>query len=157
MEVTSWTTATVMDCGSQVRQPHLASHLQNFEVKLRDASPISEEKRKTLTTAHPRNRTMNKTTQTGRYGPWDKQGNIRCQSIRTPSDECKQNLFLEPKPGPAPKNNPTIAKTVVLNSRNKRKYCEDLVAEIKNHAEFDRMFEHVGHSLEKRLEKKPAT
>ena len=131
--------------------PRLAP--QNFEVKHETASPVSEEIKKILITAHPKNRTLNKSTQTGRYDTWNKQGNIRCQSVKMPSEECKKNLFLELKPGPAPKSTPTIARTVILNSRNKRKYCDDLIAEIKNQAEFDKMFEPVGHSIEKRIAK----
>ena len=111
---------TMRDCGTQLRQPYLASHLQKFEVKSKAASSISEDNLRVLLLAQPINRTLNKSTQTGRYGPWDKQGNIRCQSFKMPSEECRKDLFLEPKPGPASNNNPTIAKTVVLNSRNKR-------------------------------------
>ena len=43
MDISSWTSRNVRDCGTRVRQPHLASHLQNFEVKHKTTSPVSEE------------------------------------------------------------------------------------------------------------------
>ena len=147
MDISSWTSRNVRDCGTQVRQPHLASHLQNFEVKHKTASPVSEKIKKILLTAHPTNRTRKKSTQTERYDPWDKNGNMRSLSIKTPSEACVKEILVKPQPGPS------ISKTVVLNSRNKRKYCDDLIAEIKNQAEFDKIFENVGHLLEKRIDK----
>ena len=151
METGSCISRKVRDCGTQVRQTHLASHPQNFEVKNKITKSISEEIQKVLITARPENRTLNKATQTGKYGPWDKHGNIRCQSIKMPSEQCQRKLFAKPKPGPIPKVTPTIAKTVILKSKNKIKYCTDLVREIKSQAEFDKTFNDIACSLEKRI------
>ena len=157
MDIGTCISKTMRDCGTQLRQPYLASHLQKFEVKSKAASSISEETLRVLLLAQPINRTLNKASQTGRYGPWDKQGNVRCQSIKTPSVERNGEPFLEPEPGPAPRSTPAVAKTVVLNSRNKRKYCTELLEEIKNQADFDNLFGRVGCSLEKRMAKNRPT
>ena len=129
-------------------------HIGNFDVKNKTASPISEEIRRILITAHPKNRILNKSTQTGRYDRWERQGNIRCQSIKAPSKEFKRKPSLKPQVGLAPKRTPTIARTVVLNSKNKRKYCAELVRKIKYQAEFDKLFNDVGCSLEKQIAQK---
>ena len=122
MGVDTWTYKNIRDCGTQVRQPHLTSHLQNFEVKNKTASSISEEIQRVLLTAYPTNRTLKKSTQTGRYGPWDKQGNIR----------------------------------LVLNSKNKRKYCAKLIKKIKNHAEFDKIFDYERQLVRETDSQEPA-
>ena len=79
MDIGTCVPKTMRDCGTQLRQHYLSSHLQKFEVKSKAASSISEDNLRVLLLDQPINRTLNKSTQTGRYGPWDKQGNIRCR------------------------------------------------------------------------------
>ena len=157
MNIGTCISKTMRDCGTQLRQPYLASHLQKFEMKSKTASSISEGTLRVLLLAQPTNRTLNKASQTWRYGPWHKQGNVRCQSIKTPSMDRKREPILEPEPGPAPRSYPAVAMTVVFNSRNKRRYCTELLEEIKNQADFDNLFDRVGCSLEKRMAKNRPT
>ena len=80
------------DCGTQLRDRHLAPHLRNFEVVNLSGTTISEERIHTMPRRLPEPLTSKVSVQTGRFGPTSKKGILKCVSIKYPSAGCLERL-----------------------------------------------------------------
>ena len=73
----------VRDCGTQLRDRHLAPHLRNFEVVNPSETTIAEERTHTLPRRLQGTLTRKVSVQTGRFGSTSKKSVLKCVSVST--------------------------------------------------------------------------
>ena len=132
------------DCGTQLRDRHLAPHLRNFEVVNPSGTTIFEERNHTKHRRLSEPPTRKVSVQTGRFGPTSKKGILKCMSIKYPSAACLERLAKR-------RTKPSITNCEVVTSNFKKGFCSWLLDRMKRQDGEDPLFKRIGENVYARL------